>query len=266
MERFTLSMIVVMLTVIMFVSPAAANPVIPTLTKFYFTENGKPVDSPVNFSLDCYGTYSDWIIRSATTRENAPGQDLVISISETCLPGGCSVFDFNNPWLENVSSCVFEGSYKGKPFVVRDFKKQYDGNWFWVDDTDAEVNGTYAGIKSSDSNACGSSFDSREDQCNQLYNQHGSEDIQEKNRQCWIEAYDKSMECKREHTSVINLNKSEERNTPSRVVSAFAEYHIAISSESSPANGTVQIGINSTPHSPIASLYCALMNLFGVKC
>jgi hypothetical protein len=248
------------------VFPVHANPVIPTLTKFYFMENDKPVDSPVNFSLDCYGTYSEWIIMSATSIESVPGQDNVIHISQICPPDGCSAFHYNNPWSENVTSCVLEGEYKGKPFVVRDFKKQYDGNWFWVDDTDAEINGTYSGINSSDSNACYASFKFREDQCNQLYPLQESEDLQKKNSLCWIEAYDEEQECVKHNTHLINLTRADEEDTPSNVVSVFAEYYIVIHPNTTSYNATARVITNSAPLSPVASLYCTLLSFFGAKC
>lgn len=113
------------------VLPVFADPMIPTTTKVFITQNGIPVDSTVDFSLDCFGRtvfYGyDYLPRHGIEKAlNITGDDdIVYAYSATCRPTeNCIVHKPDKPWMINISHCDLSGTYKGQPFLLKNFSTE----------------------------------------------------------------------------------------------------------------------------------------------
>ena len=112
--------------------PVHANPMQPTMTEVFITQNGSPVDDTVDFSLDCFGHVRDWPggldfnkygLKKAL---NATGDnDAVYAYSATCRPAEkCYIHNPDMPWMIKISYCDLSGTYRGKPFLLKNFSRE----------------------------------------------------------------------------------------------------------------------------------------------
>lgn len=119
-------------TLLFLILPVYANPMQPTMTKVFITQNGIPVDDTVDFSLDCFGKAIDLpggsfdLSRYGIEKaQNLTGDnDAVYTYAATCKPAeNCIVYKPDMPWLLRISYCDLSGTYKGRPFLLKNFSR-----------------------------------------------------------------------------------------------------------------------------------------------
>ncbi len=119
-------------SVLVLVLPVYANPMISTMTKVIITQNGIPVDDTVDFTLDCYGRPIDWpgyldLPRYGVEKLlNIIGyNDAVYAYTATCRPAeNCIVHKPDIPSNLIISHCDISGTYKGQPFLLKNFSRE----------------------------------------------------------------------------------------------------------------------------------------------
>lgn len=100
------------------VLPVYANPMTPTMTEVFITQNGIPVDDNVAFSLDCHGK-SFYRPGGFNLSDE---HDAVYAYTATCIPAKkCYIYKPDTPWKIIISHCDLSGTYKGQPFLLKNF-------------------------------------------------------------------------------------------------------------------------------------------------
>jgi len=100
------------------VLPVYANPMTPTMTEVFITQNGIPVDDNVAFSLVCHGKS----IYRPGGLNLSDENDAVYAYTATCIPAKkCYIYKPDTPWKIKISHCDLSGTYKGQPFLLKNF-------------------------------------------------------------------------------------------------------------------------------------------------
>lgn len=281
MERFTLSMIAVMLTVIMFVSPAATNPVETTLTNYSVYLDNQPIEDSITFSVKCYGTYIKERIKATGWQAvtNGSGNELVYSFTLSCDPGTCFKDDTYKPtWRMNISSCDLEGIYRGKPFLEKNFTIDPEPTCYlprqW------KFNGTYHyyALSFEDERYCyNKSRSDTQDKCDRFLQPiktgekpkrvtifNGTRvNMTPEYLQCVDKVENEQPLCYENHTRVVNSTVLIGHNA-----ALWCEKRFDISSENRNSLNVIRPTATTsyTPEGPVEYLYCSIVQFLGGRC
>lgn len=130
MKSPSLFRICCLFALIVLVSPVDANPVLPSVWKIHFSKDGIPYNESVDFSIKCYGFFQEnhghgiIVTYSPNHKNGTEGPGLVFSRSASCPYYGCPVTvsmsfqDFDSKW------CNLEGETRGKKFIIRNYSTQ----------------------------------------------------------------------------------------------------------------------------------------------
>jgi hypothetical protein len=119
----------IVLCIVLFfcICPVQANPVVPSVWKIHFSQEGKPYNESVNFTINCYGYFQEnqgngVIVKHSPNEKNGTGgHGLVFSRSASCPFYGCPVVvmmsfqDFDSKW------CNLEGLTRGERFFLNNY-------------------------------------------------------------------------------------------------------------------------------------------------
>lgn len=266
------------LVAVALVLPVYANPIESTITKIYIQKDNQPVDGPVNFTMNCYGSYKTFYQKLNISRKNTSPEAPVFSYSLNCSSQGCPLYLYYNTWMLNIGSCDIEGTYQGHPFTIRNYSRGPQPDCDSVDEPDCEWddkqvcdnNLSYTGRRDEDSSECWQTYDLAMKQCDQdMKAQTNISEGEEKYRQCDRKANAEWQECRKSHTYNINLTRSDVLNNPydKHAPSRYCELRFNIPSD----NMTLEMMALPTeslfvPKSPVESLYCSLLSIFGARC
>jgi hypothetical protein len=110
--------------------PASADPITVTVTRVNITQNGNPITSSVDYTMNCYGHSfyvgdASWRAGHKITKIlNSSGtDDYQYSYSATCEPGRCDIYEYYDTWAMMISHCDINGTYQGHPFIIRNFSQ-----------------------------------------------------------------------------------------------------------------------------------------------
>jgi len=116
---------------LMFIAPlAVADPISPTTTRVFITQNGVPVDSSVQYTMSCSGTIphmpdpeTGWLYEHGIKKilNSTGADDYIYSYTATCNPGTCDIYEVYDTWMMRFTSCDIRGTYKGSSFLIRNF-------------------------------------------------------------------------------------------------------------------------------------------------
>jgi hypothetical protein len=109
---------------------ASADPITVTVTRVNITQNGMPITSSVDYTMDCYGHSfyegdASWMAEHKIAKIlNISGMDdYQYSYSATCKPGRCDIYEYYDTWTMTMSRCDIHGTYQGKPFFIGNFSQ-----------------------------------------------------------------------------------------------------------------------------------------------
>jgi hypothetical protein len=265
--------------VVMLFPPTAANPIVSAITKVYIEQDNRPVDSPVNYTMNCYGTYDDFLRSYLEKSRNISPEDPIYSYSLNCTFPGCPLYVDYTTWMMKITSCDIEGTYKGKSFIIRNFSQSPEPECLWTDDHDCEWeneptcenNLTYFGIRSSESALCRMNFDNTRTQCYRIKEKENNITAAEKEfDQCYKIADSERNRCRNANKTVINLTWNDVRLNPYNKHSPemFCELRFSI-----PSDNMTGFSVTTPPRhhppaqiSPVASLYCSIVQFLGGRC
>lgn len=220
--------------------PGSANPIEITLTNYSIYQNGQPVDNPINFSLRCYGSYNEYRLKAMglPTNVSTTNNELVYSFSISCEPDNCFREDRNNPtWGMIISSCDLEGIYKGKPFFVKNFTTNPEPECLSLHRWNFSGDIHYYAVSSEDRNYCQGNY--------------RSDEIDSGLPFCY-QAHSRPVN----KTAIIQFNPS-----------LYCEKRFDIPLNNQTVNESEIITSDTfTPKSPVASLYCSIVEFFGGRC
>ncbi len=281
MMRFLTKVVIVAIVAVVLVTSVNANPVENKFTMVFFEHGGKPVDDTVNYSMNCYGSHLKGWPTKKESDLNSTGPELVFHYSLNCQPNGCPLYNPFNTWILSIKSCDLEGTYKGKSFIVRNFssdptegstcQKVAYGEYFG--------NNHFYSLSFEDDHECFEQLLQNESACDQYlqigYNDAGNERYVVRNNtkytmtreysRCRIEAKAKRADCEKNHGR--ELNATYVLQNPMGIPDYYCEQRFVLPSDNQTLQESANLTRNTyTPTSPVSSLYCSLLSLFGAKC
>jgi hypothetical protein len=266
--------IAIMLCLGLFVSilvvSVSANPLTETITKVYIQKDNLPVDTPVNYSMNCYGSYITTFPGQGSNEQKLSPQNPVYSYSLNCSSYGCPSYTFYNTWMVNITSCDIEGTYLGKSFIIRSFSKKPEPDCYWVDEPENKSSEYYTGIRIEDSSECWKDHERLSDQCDALIKSDKNEVIwRERYTECHKKINAEEEDCKKSRFRILNLTKDDILNNPwgKSTPTRYCQLWFKIPSESAtPEMTTHPTGSLTVSYSPVATLYCNILSIFGSRC
>jgi hypothetical protein len=269
---------------------AHANP-IPSppeniMTMIHIQQNGVPVNDTVNFSMNCYGTFYN---QKSLKNQNRINSELVFNYSITCPPGDCALFNSYDTRMMSINFCNVEGTYKGKSFIIKNFSKAPKSDEDCLPILKGELNSGkhYYTLTYKNYRFCQDQLENKiADDCNQ-YLQKASDggnpeeyiilnnakytktvilnDTKYEKTTQYIQCVnDAGPTCDRcWENSGQEINESIILQDPISPPTRYCELQINIpSDDQTPINSL----ISSTIGSPVESLYCTILSIFGAKC
>jgi len=115
-------MLCTLLAIISIISPSLkvyADITTPTITHVYFTNNNTPVNSPVDFTVNCYGTFFKF--GEPPKKTYTPAN--VFSFSATCSTYPCKIFENYYLNYKMIDYCDLEGKAGNETFSIPKFTK-----------------------------------------------------------------------------------------------------------------------------------------------
>jgi len=280
--------------------PGSANPMIPTMTEVFITQNGIPVDDTVDFSLDCYGSVGDWI----GTKENLLSKyglrkalnitgddDAVYSYTATCRPAEhCIVYKPDMPWTIRISHCDLSGTYKGQPFLLKNFSREpmlASTRMIKIFGYEPET----LTITEKEDWLCDDQQDLLDQNCEDKFIDHnsppGTPGETPEYWQCQNKSYEVLRACLRSHGTPMNETDvrqaqyyyelrfdipsgdelRETRSNPGVVPDLVGkDRRSPIIPFSDTALKVSTVPVSPARRSPVESLYCRILNFFGTSC
>lgn len=104
--------------------PAAADQLVPTITRVYFEKDGVPYDGSVQFTVNCYGYRCSGYDCSAGGTAGiitASVPESVYSFSATCPEYGCIIYEPFYLNYRHIDRCDLEGVSHNASFVIANF-------------------------------------------------------------------------------------------------------------------------------------------------
>jgi len=123
-------LIICLSALLLFIVPTFADPMTPTVTRVYITQNGSPITSNVDFSMKCYGNLRHTASTDAISLSEhklskilnySGSDDYQYSYSATCGPGQCDIYEPYDTWMLIISHCDLSGTYQGQSFTITNF-------------------------------------------------------------------------------------------------------------------------------------------------
>jgi hypothetical protein len=259
-------------TLLFLVLPVYANPVQPLVARVFITQNGIPVDDTVDFSLDCFGVnkyHKNMDLERYGVKKvlNVTGdEDTVYAYSGTCRPGeNCIVYKPDTPWIIEISHCDLSGTYKGQPFLLKNFSREpmmsSERMIVKVDSQKESYALHYAVYRE-----CNDERSAHDLTCKIFLTKNRSTGVSETGpeyRQCRNESETKKSACIRNNGTW--LNKTEVGDAIS-----FYELSFDIPTENKTTGTITDSAIHTIsptlPRSPVESLYCGIMSVFNASC
>ena len=266
-----------LMAVVIVIQTANANPIATTYFNYTFTETNVPIQGPINFTINCYGFPQNnpgSLMSTDNNSEKSKKPPLLFSDSTNCTPGGRS-FHKNNcdkllsyTWYReevsgrNFSSCDIEGVYQKKSFAIKNFTTNLDSFCAYY--------GPYPSTRSQQNEDNNFFLSSRNaDYCFNLFLMNYAPCklnkrylTPEEDEQCYSKAIIEEQKCFQLYGHPVNIS-DEYYLLHTRV----CEFPFEIPSDNQTSELFPVSNMPShTNQSPVASLYCTLLSLFGAKC
>lgn len=254
------------------VLPVYSNPMQPTMTEVFIAQNGIPVDSVVDFSLDCYGVnkyHKDLDLEKYGVKKilNVTGDDdTVYAYAGSCRPDeNCVVYKPDLPWVIQISHCDLSGTYKGQPFLLKNFSREpllSSGRMVMKLGNQKEP---YA-VFYDDYRQCTLQQSAGELGCKIFLTKNISTGISETTpeyRQCRNEYEAKKSAC------IIN-NATRLNTMDVRDAIEYNELRFEIPSDNKTTGTAIGLDVYTISpiirRSPVESLYCSILSIFNISC
>lgn len=267
--------------------PVCANPISTTLVNYSIYQNNQPIDASINLAVKCYGTYHENYFKARQLPENRSAitnAGLIYSYSLTCEPDNCFREDIYGYTAGlTISSCDLEGIYKGNHFFVKNFTVNPEPDCIL---TESLVIGGYGektsiqyyAINEEDLLYCNTIFrENMRNYCDKFLLPNrpavGGENLSHEWRNnTWFYGTEDFMRCYKrinleqrlcyENHSLTNLSILLKTHP-----SLYCEQRFDIPSHNKTSRECVNQTRNTyTPQSPIESLYCNILRMFGRRC
>lgn len=238
----SLCVVLVCLLVVTFLNlPVGANPIEITLTNYSIFQDNQPVDDSINLSVKCYGSYNEYRLKAMGMSKNnksTNNPELVYSNSISCEPKNCYKVDIGNPaWGTIISSCDLEGTYKGMSFFVKNFTTTPEPICFSIGRWHFNGTARYYVFSFEDGNYCRGKYRS---------------DLIDSELPFCYESHSRPFNS----TAIIRYNPTQ-----------YCEKRFDIPSINRTSQESANLTRNTyTPQSPVVSLYCSILSLFGTRC
>jgi hypothetical protein len=260
--------------------PVQANPVDNTFTMVFFEQDGKPVDDIVNFSINCYGTYVDGWPNKKKRDVNSTEPELVFHYSLHCQPYGCPLYNPFNTWMLVIHSCDLEGTYKEKSFIIRNFSRhpKEGSTCLIISDGNRYGNNHFYALSFENESDCYEQMIQNEGSCDQylrtIQGEESKEDYVVRNKtkysksteylQCRSNVKAERQNCEKLHGG--ELNTTQIIQDPMGIPQSYCEQRFVLPSENKVSLESDRLTKNSIRQSPVASLYCSLLQFLGGRC
>jgi hypothetical protein len=278
------------------VCPAPGDTLVPTNTHVYFEKNSQPFNESVQFTVSCYGYRCDWnscSVPAGTKDISETAHAVIYSYSATCPGYGCIIYEPFYLNYRHIDRCDLEGVTREENFTLQNFSitplpqctdlQQFDiGKGY---DEYYRVTPEFS--------RCENESRAASDLCNQYV--VPCSPTADKDCGNWIveDTYvkdsPKSRACREEadqkrHACEVYLNKVDpssmvmwKNNYTGKEEPAMRTCELRFTIPSSGQVTTqdqripgVTIGepVSATIHhrSPVESLYCSILNFFGIRC
>jgi len=257
--------------------PVCANPVTMVHMKYNFNEDNEPITGPVNFTINCYGFSANDKqkinrVQNSTSKSEEP--QLLYSDSTNCILGMNNSYQNNcekkrtYTWYRNqisgkkISYCDVVGVYNAKPFKINNFTTSLDSfcNYYGPDyyTSHYQSEKQYYVLSTKDANYCFDRYLTKNNPC-KINKRYFSPDELD---QCEKNAALEHQTCYRLYGRPINVTDNHFNLYP-----YLCEFQFNLSSDNQmPALIPISNISLSQKQSPVAYLYCTLMNLFGARC
>jgi hypothetical protein len=267
--------------------PVHANPIEITLVNYTVYQDNQPINGPITFSMKCYGTYYEGYFKARNlpiNRTAITNSELIYSYSLTCEPGNCYKEDVHGVTSGMIfSSCDLEGICKGKPFFVNNFTTNPEPTC--VGTAGLTLGGygektitQYYAVSDEDRIFCDSRHsDDIRNKCDKyLKSDRPTNDgllfSHEWRNNTWYYGTEDFIQCSKRINSAQRLCYENHSLANLSIVlkarpSLYCEKRFDIPSD----NQTLQEATRPTrntyiPKSPVESLYCRILSLFGSRC
>jgi hypothetical protein len=254
--------------------PVYSNPIDPVYFDYIFLQNNTPISQPIEFTINCYGISTDNKNKNIATNE----PELRYSWSRNCtLMNITGQFEwayahcyndidydqlFEKTSVLNISSCDVEGNYSGKPFLLKHFSKDLTSScvYYYLDYSGA--NQRYA-ISLNEYMECRTldveNYTQYYQRCYKTLVNITSKDIA--SNQCFKEAQEvsKKSRCIEFHSRLANY--SEYDHIP---YTKYCKIELDL-----PYDNPFRINSDNSStlrESPVESLYCSIISIFGSRC
>ena len=269
--------LVFLFSIVLFAVPVSADPLEPTVTRINITQNGTPITSSVEYTMECYGNSrigndTRWLAQMQMNRilNNSGPEDYLYSYSNTCNPGLCDIYEnYDAATMMNFSHCNISGKYQGQQFVIKNFSNSPRTS------SDLIVENLYAKWAASDSDFLGSYIlpESKDDLCTEKRDIDPcvQDKLSPSDRNPSLTPKDAEALCQKMvddyNTCIENnatkVNKSEVGNS---IIFYEMDFDLSQSDNFSGLQNTGVHPTNITHLGPIELLYCGILNFFGVTC
>ena len=269
--------------VMVLIMPVCANPIELILTKITIYQNDVPVDDVANISVNCFGSYKNPAKEAEFLNQKITSDpELIYSYSVTCHPASCTIwsYGYHPTSIMNINSCDLEGNYNEHPFVIKNFTTDPEPVCFFPEKWNFDGNTRYYALSDQDLHYCEEKKQKDlKNQCEKfvkpieagqhpknlytfangtMFNRTPEYDT------CWKRIEWEQPVCFEAHTRKINQTEITQSHPAGP--SLYCESRFDIPSDNfSSVRKSVSIG-SSTPQSPVASLYCSILSIFGAKC
>jgi len=279
---------------LVFFQPVFADPMQPLVTKVYITQDGTPLNDSVDFSLDCFGRVGmdeNFFSKHGLKKilNITDGNDAILSYTATCKPHeNCYIYSPDIPWMISISFCHLSGTYKGQPFLLKNFSRdriQYPGLMLMGVGDRHHI---YA-VSSDSFRQCKDEENIKNRACEKQFKDTKTWNYTPEYFQCQNNSLNEVLVCIRNNGTLMNETEvkgairynelqfdipSDNKRTETRTSSAVKNSIISKNPESAtisptgqiPQNSSVQILFPNVARSPVESIYCDILRFFGFSC
>ena len=276
-----------LIIVILMAYPVSADEIYPTITHVFFDRDGVPFNGSVHYTVNCYGVNYFGKAEPAAPAHNAtPSPDIVYSYSATCPEYGCIIYEPYHLNYLSTDRCDVTGTAGGNPFTIANFSDTPI-----PDCTELQPytigggrgGGYYNGTPEYD--ACVNETRRHRDQCDQYLAACdplndpacGNREIDGKKvketpsyRACMDTADREKTDCDKylkkvdPSTFVMWKDPATGSEAPAR---RACELRLTVPSDTlKPMATTSPVIPAAYPKSPVESLYCSILSIFGARC
>jgi hypothetical protein len=277
--RFFIACLVI---VVFLAGPVCANPIEMSYTKFIITQNNSSFNDSFDFSMNCYG----YKMPRGSYINSAPTYGVVFSTPVSCLPGDCGYWnEYRRAGSLGINSCNIVGSYQGQSFTIENFTTDPESRCFSIEN-DFENKTSYA-VPVKESEECWNQYTLAEDACATKYDRN-NDSTKHNYYSCDRKLYSEQKNCAQDHGNLINdpeilkyspiwyceLRFDIGNGNSSLNIPSPSDTLVGYAGTAQPSSNFTSIGedtpsppaLHYTPRSPIESLYCGILSIFGAKC